>query len=160
MAEDQAKATAHFDADEMAAAQVAPTLRVGGYLYRGRLLSIEEWLPWWERLLAIQAERRAAADTDGGSSERGASFRRLNAFYRDYLRVVFPRRRYRWWAPDPVKHLMRQPFTVVEEAIAGFFFLQARATFGADAMPKPKQIPTAPPGTDSLPATATDQGGP
>lgn len=157
MAEDQAKATSHFDADALAAAQEAPTLTVGGYLYRGRLLSIEEWLPWWERLLAIQAER-AKARREEVMGERGASFRKLNEFYRDYLRLVFPRRRYRWWAPDPVKHLLSQPFSVVEDAIACFFFLQARATFGADAMPQSQPIQPAPPGTSSPPATASALG--
>lgn len=130
-ATEKTQATAHFDADAVAASQQAPTLMVGRYLYRGRLLSIEAWLPYWERLRALD---RAAAAADGDAAV--ASLRARSVLYRDYLRAVFPRRDFRFWAPDPVKHLMQQPLQVVEKTIAFFFTLQARATFGRDALDK------------------------
>ncbi len=123
------RATAHFDADAVAATQEAPTLQVGNLLYRGRLLSIEEWLPFWERLQAIQAKPVA----ENGDAAL-AALRERTAFYRDYLRAVFPKRDYRFWAPDPVKHLMAQPFEIVEKTLAFFFILQARATFGTKTL--------------------------
>lgn len=140
-------ATSHFDADAMAASQDAPTLTVGRYVYRGRLLSIEEWLPWWERFIELQR----TAET---SSRPAADMLKLLAFYRDYLRLVFPRRHYRWWAPDPVKHLLRQPLAVIEEAMTCFVLLQVRATFGANVVNNalrvsPAPSAPAPPGANS-----------
>lgn len=122
---------AHFDADAITAAQEAPTLTVGRFLYRGRLLSVEEWLPFWDRLQAMEAKPAAA-------STRLAvlALRDRVAFYREYLRAVFPRRDFRFWAPDPVAHLLAQPFDVVEQTVGFFFTLQALATFGLEAMDK------------------------
>ena len=121
-------ALGHFDADVVRAAQEEPTLRLGNLLYRGRLLSIEEWMVHAERLDALNQRVTAG---------KAVSPKEMAAVYRAYLRAVFPvrrwwwpfaqGRRYRWWAPDPVKRLMRQPWGVVMEATQRFFVLQARA---------------------------------
>lgn len=104
----------HFDADTYAAAQQEPELVIGACLYRGRLLSIDEWLVYaeqYDRLLASKP-----------------TVKQLQAFYRRYMRAVFPRSRFRWWAPDPVKGLFRLPWSAVQEAFKSFFELQALAS--------------------------------
>lgn len=148
-----ADSTSHFDADALAAAQEAPTMTVGGFLYRGRLLSIEEWMPWWDRLTALRKGREQIRDSQDDAK---AFLVTLLQFYRDYLRVIFPRTRFRFWAPDPVEHLMRQPYVVIEEAMDRFFSLQERATFGESVRPNP--IPSALPGQPSQPAIPSGPG--
>ncbi|MGN6110837.1 MAG: hypothetical protein ACTHU0_37390 [Kofleriaceae bacterium] len=101
----------YFNADQHAAALEPPVLILGGLRYEGRLLSIEEWLPFAEEAGQLRTGTRAA----------------WAAFARRYLRAVFPRRRFRVWAPDPVQLLMAQPWATVEEALDRFFVLQARA---------------------------------
>lgn len=128
------KVSSHLDADAITAAQEEPTVTVGNLLYRGRLLSIEEWLPFWERSQHLDAEAKLAPSSSADVAAR--RLRARTALYRDYLTAVFPRRRYRWWAPDPVKHLMALPFTALEASVAFFFILQAQATFGKDALKK------------------------
>lgn len=103
----------YFDADQHAAAQERPVLIVGGLRYEGRLLSIEEWLPFADEVEQLRA--------------REAPVAAWSAFTRRYLQAVFPRQRFRWWAPDPVEQLLRQPWVVVQEALQRFFDLQARA---------------------------------
>lgn len=147
----------HFDADSYRAAQEEPTLQIGGLLYRGRLLSIEEWLVYAgeiEQLRAADAratlrraenEDRFARDEELLPDIRGSASSAYVALYRRYLRAVFPRRRFRFWAPDPVAGLMAMPWGVVTEAITRFFDLQALAT-------KPREsTPTS--GTSSAPST-------
>lgn len=134
----------HFDADALSAAQEVPTLMVDRFLYRGRLLSIEEWLPFWDRLQAMDA-RPAAAD----DAEARTRLRERAVFHRDYLRAVFPKRDFRFWAPDPVKHALRKPLQEVEAIVAFFFILQTHATFGKEAIGS-ATAPT-PSGTSSKP---------
>lgn len=122
-----------LDANALAAEQRAPTLHLGRFTYRGRLLSIEEWLPWWDEWHALDVERKALP-ADAQPSAVLAHFAKRSAFAERYLRVVFPRRRYPFWAPDPVAALLAQAHQVVEETLGFFFILQARATFGADVV--------------------------
>jgi hypothetical protein len=114
-----------FDANAILSAMEAPTLRLGRFLYRGRLLSIEQWLPFWERLQEL--ENAPVAD---GVTAVKARMRARTAFHRAYLRAVFPRRDFKFWAPDPVAQVLAQPFDLVEKIVSFFFILQARATFG------------------------------
>jgi hypothetical protein len=82
--------------------------------YEGRLLSIEEWLPFWDRMQQLQR-----AETK--------DLRAWVAFYREYLRAIFPQRRRPFWVRDPGARLLQQPFSIVEQAMLRFFILQARA---------------------------------
>lgn len=111
----------HFDADVLAAALEEPTLTVGRFRYRGRVLAMMEWLPYWERELELQTRAKLVADQAAGV--RLLADRLTLA--RDYLRAVFPRRRYTFWAPDPVKALAATPGRALEEAFARFFIHQA-----------------------------------
>jgi hypothetical protein len=124
---DAVRTHAHFNADAIAAAQEAPMLTVGGLLYRGRLLSIEQWLPYWERMQDM--DRRHSGVAGVPAPDMPAALRERARFFREYLRAVFPPGSYRFWAPDPVEHLMRKPFQVIESMVGFFFILQARATF-------------------------------
>lgn len=126
-----------FDADALTVSLEAPALTIGGVRYEGRLLSIEEWLPFLDRVQAIQRT---------GKTEMAD----VVTLYRDYMRAVFPRSRFKFWAPDPVPILMRQPFTVVRQAFDRFFSLQALA-MGAPALSATDPSLTI--GTDSPPST-------
>ena len=105
-----------FDADGAdAVATEEPILTIGGYRYRGRVLSMAEWLPFYDRALAVAKITNTAAQ-----------LRAYHQLYVDFLAAVFPRRRYRVWAPHPVKALARAPGRTLEEAFARFFDHQLR----------------------------------
>ena len=108
-----------FDADALAAANEEPTLTLAGYVYHGRLLSAPEWFLWRDRALALYARATSAPATVPEAEEL--------ALYQAFFKDVFPRRRFRFWAPDPVPVLMAQPLGLVREAYQRFFLLQARA---------------------------------
>lgn len=129
----------HFDADVYRAAQEEPTLTLGGLLYRGRLLDIEEWLGYAEEHDRLR--------------EQGAPQREVIQFYRRYLRAVFPRRRYRWWAADPVPALLAMPWGVVMEATARFFALQVRASTPSAGQPSETPGTSSPTSTTAAPAS-------
>jgi hypothetical protein len=130
----------HFNADTFRAAQEEPTLVIGGLLYRGRLLGIEEWFGYAEEYEALRT--------------KDATVRDYAAFYRKYLRAVFPKSRFKVWAPDPVAHLFSLPQGVMTEAIKSFFTLQVLATQGR------KDPTSGTDGTDSPPRTADAPSGP
>jgi hypothetical protein len=109
----------HFNADAYTEALEEPTLRIGNLLYRGRLLSLPEWLPVAAQLDAIGTRQRNGEDVPIDETIQ---------IYRKYLRLVFPRRRFLFWAPDPVAALFCMPWGVVTEAISRFFVLQALAS--------------------------------
>lgn len=106
----------------LAAAHEEPILRIGSLVYRGRLLSIEEWLPFYERMVALEQRRAAAPDTAAAPEDLRATI----ALWVDFLRAMFSRR-YRFWAPDPVTWLRKQPGAELRKAFYHFSFLQARA---------------------------------
>lgn len=136
-------ALSHFNANAIAASLVEPVLELGRLSYTGRLLSIEEWLPFWERIQELTAANEKAR-AEGRPADRLAAAR----LYREYLRTVFPRSRRRFWAPDPVPQLLAQPFEVVEGAMTFFFTLQLRAS---GMIPRTSSPPTA--GSDSSGST-------
>lgn len=111
------KPQTHFDADAMAAANEEPTLTVGSLLYYGRIFSALEWLAWNDRFAAISAQLKSG----------NATVYDLLAFYRAYFTDLFPRRRRRFWAPNPVDALMQQPYKIIQETFNRFFALQAQA---------------------------------
>lgn len=126
----------HFDADAYLATQEVPVIVVGALVYRGRLLSLLEWLPIAEAIDALDERQKA------GGKVPPREFIRV---YRKYLRMVFPRRRFVFWAPDPVAELFKLPWGAVTEAIRSFFALQAQAS-------RPRKSPSTS-GTDSAPST-------
>lgn len=126
----------HFDADTFRAAHEEPTLVVGGKLYVGQLLGIEEWLGYAGELNRL----RANAETSQAAYLR---------FYRRYLRAVFPRAWWNVWAPDPVYALLRLPWAVVAEALDRFFILQAHASTPSPGRSETASLETPTDGTDS-----------
>lgn len=134
----------HFDADAMMREQEEPSLTVGNLLYFGRLLSAEEWFAWNERYAALSARIK----------DKTADMPDLLAFYRAYFTDLFPKSRRRFWAPDPVAHLMMRPFAVIQEAFEHFFALQAQAN--GVVVPTVESQPTTH-GTDSSSRTLDPQ---
>jgi hypothetical protein len=132
---------AAFSADALAASLAPPVLEVSGYRYHGRVLSIEEWLPFYARLGEIER----AARVDGARD--ATTVRAELTLAREYLRAVFPRWRLRpFWAPDPVRLLRRAPGNALVEAFARFFGHQARLMM-RPTLPSPSM-----PGTPSASA--------
>lgn len=111
-----------FNADALDESQAEPVLVVGSLRYRGRLLSIEEWLPFYERQVTL--ERASEEDV---KAKRPPDLRARVALWVDFLHALFPKRgRFSWFAPDPVEQL-RKKRTALREAYYHFFYLQARA---------------------------------
>ena len=106
---DERAHAAAADAAAMRAAVEPPVLAIGGLTYRGRVLSIEEWLAFAER-------------ADGARGNMKALLR----LYRDFLTAVFPPRRYKWWAPKAADLVMRRPFDEIQETVLRFFVLHLR----------------------------------
>ena len=123
------------------AAQEEPVVRFGDRTYRGRLLSIEAWLPFYERLQALELVKAKAVDA-------GLPFplRQFVALWVDYLSAVFPRSDYRFWAPDPVKALRELPGNGLREAFEHFF---SRQVLVLGATVAPPVSPAAPQATTS-----------
>lgn len=109
-------------AGDLEAAHAEPVLRLGQLVYRGRLLSIEEWLPHFERRLEL--ERQLEADR---AAKRVPNLRPWIDHWVAYLRAVFPRRRFRIFAPDPVAAIRALPGNGLRENYERFFLHQALA---------------------------------
>jgi len=136
----------HFNASEYLASQEAPTLVFGSLVYRGRLLSLPEWLR-----VSTQLEQLSARQTAGETIPQH-EYQRV---YRAYLRMVFPRNRFRFWAPDPVAQLFQLPWGAVTEAIRSFFALQALASTPRKSPSEMHATTSAPPTTSDEPSTTT-----
>lgn len=109
-------------AEDLTAAQEEPVYRHGRLVYRGRLLSIEEWLPFFERRVLLES----AAEEDR-AEKRLTDMRPWIAHWIAYLRAVFPSRRFRWFVPDPVALMRGLPGHGLRECYDRFFTHQARA---------------------------------
>ncbi len=122
------------DADALAARFDPPTVRLGGRVYRGRILSIEEWDPFQTRIERIQSRDE---DDKLGQAE-------MIALFREYGNAVFGRRR-TWWewtlgiAVNPTERLLKLPPNAMLDVFLSFFSCQGRAIVGTD--PK-KKTPT------------------
>jgi len=143
---DDAAAPAGGTAAEYAESLEEPVLEidVGDITYKfvGRILSIEEWVAHWERRLALEAlaARAVAAKTP-------VDMQLWLDHWKAFLRAVFPRRRFRWWAPDPVRLAAESPGLGLRGHYERHFFLQAVA-MGA-ALPPPAPSPTPGPSSSS-----------
>lgn len=145
-----------FTAHAMAEAQEEPQLRLGHLLYRGRILSAAEWLVFWDRYLDLSDAFASLLAAPGGVDQRAllALEQRSHALRLDYLRAVFPRWRFRFWAPDPVQQLARGHPRDLREAFDSFFSLQARMMYPArtpDAPTAAAPLPSPTAGTPSPP---------
>lgn len=111
----------YFDADAYLAGLERPTVRIGNITFRGRLLSIEEWLPFEELLAAI-------ADAANGEPTAQASAD-MHEFAEKYLRAVFPREDIPWYLRrrDPVPALLKLPWAGLLELLKSFLAAQRRS---------------------------------
>lgn len=101
-----------FDVDEYLEALKAPIFRIGGREYRGRIVSLDEWLPVWQEFGGLDEP-----GTQGLVAFRDALIR--------YCDVIFPRPRWHHlvpWRPKWVgERLMRFPPGLMMEAIKDLF---------------------------------------
>lgn len=130
MAEDAAVAPAGGTAAEYAASLEEPVLEIGGFRFVGRILSIEEWVLHWERRQALEDLTAKAIEL-----KTPPNLRLWVEHWIAFLRDVFPRRRFRWWAPDPVQ-LMRHSEGLGLRGYYDSFFLHQAVALGA-ALPGP-----------------------
>lgn len=138
-----------FRADTLAAANQEPHLALHGMAFHGRLLSIVDWLPFWERYVATQKAIEVAI-----ADKRLPDLRPSTQLWIDFLRAIFPKDGRRWFAPDPVKLLAKEPGTVLRDTFNHFFFHQARSV-GLD-LGHVDARPTPTPGPNSNGATPAD----
>jgi hypothetical protein len=134
-------------AADLAAAHQEPELRIGRMLYRGRLLSIEQWLPFFEERFRLE-QLALTAQAEG----RPVDLRPWVKHWTAYLKAVFPRSDYRFWAPDPVRAIRELPGTGLRDEYERFFRHQARALGML-----PPASPTS--GTASSPSTSAASAG-
>jgi len=101
-----------FDVDEYLEALKAPTFKIGGRVYRGRIVSLDEWLPVW----------RAFQNLQQSGSEGLREFREALIRYCD---LIFPRPMWHHlvpWKPRWVgERLVEFPPGIMIEAIKHLF---------------------------------------
>jgi hypothetical protein len=100
-----------FDADARAEALELPKVSIGGRTYTGRLLSIEQFAPFNERV----------------QGKKLLSFDDIMTLVGDYCDVVFPHPWWKRWQSSVRELLLAQPPVVVLEAWRDFFRCQVLA---------------------------------
>lgn len=142
-----------FSAAARRAAYEEPVLRYGRFVYRGRVLSAEEWFPFWDEYLdLVDAAKAMSNAAEPQLKELAALERRSHDLRLRYLRTVFPTGRFRFWAPDPIAQLQRAHPQEMRDAFHAFFSLQARAM----GLAEPKiESPQTPPTTDGTSSNAS-----
>lgn len=110
----------HFDADAYQAAMSPPTLHLNGRLLTGRLLSLDEYLQFADRL----SSAGAGLAGDGNTVADGRRFRQL---VRDLTRMIYGRGRPWWavWRRTIADELLEKPVAVQLEALKSFSKSQA-----------------------------------
>lgn len=116
-------------AAEYAASLEDPVLEIRGFHFAGRILSIEQWLPHWERRLALEELAAKAVEC-----KTPPDLRPWLEHWVAFLKDVFPRKRYYFWAPDPVRLMREEPGLGLREHYERFFLYQA-AALGAPLPP-------------------------
>jgi hypothetical protein len=103
-----------YDADSRLSQLDRPAIRLGGRLYVGRLLSLEEWEPFELRMEQLKESTMTQPE--------------VRRFLCEYSDAVFARR-YWWqvWQRSPTQRLMRSPTAVQVEAFTNFFVAQRRS---------------------------------
>jgi hypothetical protein len=133
-------------AADLAQAHQEPELVIGNKLYRGRLLSIEEWLPFFEERFAL--EQAAAKAAEAGAV---VDMRPWVKHWVAYLRTVFPRSRFRWWVPDPVQAIRELPGMALRDEYERFFLHQARVLGMKDGASQTSGISSSQPTPGTVP---------
>jgi hypothetical protein len=108
-----------FDADAYLETLQPPTIKIGGKEYVGRLLSIEEWLPFEPRLNKIAKQE---ADVD-----------EIRDTIRDYCNLVFQptwKDLFNFRRKTVAEQIVALPPRALLKAAADFFESQARALNG------------------------------
>lgn len=111
-----------FDADAyLKAVLEPPAILIDGVTYEGRLLSLEEWLPFQDRLAALQEVR---------NKEDPGAWRDVYKIVRDYCNLAFPEK---WWCylmpwrKTVADRVLELPPVAMLAAVQDFFVRQARA---------------------------------
>lgn len=99
-----------FNADAYLKALRLPSITLGGRTYTGRHLSLDEFLPFAERVAKLGAGKLSWEET--------------KHLVRDYCRAAFPQP---WWQKPVAEKLLRTPPAVIKKALSDFFACQARA---------------------------------
>src|SRR5690349_5289321 len=97
-----------FDADEETVE--APELRLGGVVYKGRVISIAEWFTFRDRF-AEQGEREKAAPEDASVFAQGP------LIMLDFLRATFPAAS----GVDPIAEIERRGDLAIRKTFSVFF---------------------------------------
>lgn len=147
----------NFTAQLMAEAHEEPVLRLdtGSQVltFHGRVLSAPQWFPFLERYQEL-GRRAAASEGDEDSRDVAAQLRAQHQLHVDYLRAVFPKSRFRWWAPDPVKLLEHGHPRRLAETFERFFAHQVRVGQRGLSDESPTDGTSSPPRTPSAPDEA------
>lgn len=121
----------HFDADAYLEAIEKPSLTIGGRVYEGELLSLEEYLPFIKRLNKF-------AELNTEELKDPVEIAKLEIEYeslrQDFFRAIFPKKWIYLIHGDPVKKLQKLPF---KDKIFGDFFGLCAAAVSPKA---PEQI--------------------
>lgn len=105
-----------IDATALAETVEAPKVKIGRYIYTGRILSIEQWAGFEEQLQRVETMTVLDQVT----------------FAREFLRAVFPKKALSIWKPDPVPAILANP--KLWDILSDFFASQLRVTGLTDAL--------------------------
>lgn len=100
-----------FDADAYSAAIEAPSVQLNNKTYTGRILSMEQFIPFSTRFDRLIAGQLSPLEE--------------STLYREYLRMLFPKKLYYKWRGDPVDLLMKSP--ALTSTMIHFFVCQLHA---------------------------------
>lgn len=100
-----------FDADAYLATLKKPEFTLNGKTYTGRILSVEQWLPFATRFEKLGNDELSPTE--------------ILELSRDFLRALYPYRMSYRWLGDPVTMLMNSP--ALEPVVADFFVLMVQA---------------------------------
>lgn len=99
-----------------------PVLELDGLRFRGRILSIEQWLPHWEQRCALEEITAEAL-----ANKQPPPLRPWVNHWVAFLKDVFPSTLRNFWSPDPIHLIRRLPGNGLREHYEHFFSHQALA---------------------------------
>lgn len=112
-----------FDADQYIEALEPPVFKYGGRIYRGRILSMEDWVRFAPRLQ--KAARKELSHLD------------YQVLIWQLARAIFPRPWWKVWERSVGSILLKLPIKVREAAVQDFLEPQGRALGLTEASPTP-----------------------
>lgn len=113
-----------FDADAVLESIEAPSLKIGGKVVHGRILSISEWLPFEPQMSRLRAQAAAAQTGDAGP---GMTIEDLRNVLHRYLDAIFPRPWWAFWRKRVSAIVLGWPVKAQIEALRSFLVLQSRS---------------------------------